>query len=202
MNAELLHASEGVFALRHAKSTANEAKVIVSQLPNGLYHAGITSEGDMQIDRAAAQAPFNGFPVDVFTSPFLRCRMTAMRYVAQSGLHVPNGIQVRSELAERNFGMRLEGESKTGYSVVYDADLHDPHNTELGVESTARVAERVGNMLAEVSDRSKSRPVLLVTHADPGEIMHATALGLSPNTHRLQIPKLKNAELRRMPTYA
>ena len=191
------HRESGLFALRHAKSRANVDGVIASQPRNG-DRAGIVSVGESQVASSAEGARFNGFPVTVLTSPFRRCIETAELFVAKAGIHVPEGIQVRHELVERDFGA-LEGGPKSGYKLVYAADAHGAENRAFGAESTHHVRERTGNLLDEVSDISSRHPVVLVTHADVGEIMQTVLLGLPANEHRLHVPKLRNAELRELP---
>ena len=105
-----------LFVLRHGRSLANEASVIVSKLENGLLPqyalapAGIEQAAQAG-DALLAWLSANGIApqdVRVIASPFSRTVQTAQTAVAQLGLDAASVVRTDEALRERYFGDALE----------------------------------------------------------------------------------------------
>ncbi len=191
------------FIWRHGESEANISNVIVSKPENGIDNFGLTEAGIRQVRRQATITHLLSrgiFGPDglIYSSPFLRCIQTAEVIAQVTGLAE---ITVANELRERDFG-ELEGKHTSWYGVVYDLDKAYPSHNFFGVENTDEVSERVTVLVRDLEDRYERRKIILVTHADVGEILQTAFLGLPPQAHR-ELPKLGNSELRELrPRYA
>ena len=105
-----------VFVLRHGRSLANEAGIIISRMDNGvLAKYALAPEGVRQAEAAGAElrawldgAGLAAADVRVVSSPFSRTLQTAAAAVAQLGLPA-DAVQPDDALAERFFGDELEG---------------------------------------------------------------------------------------------
>lgn len=182
--------------LRHGESVANQQGTIVSGIRRGGYNFGLTQEGYEQVDRTSRKNTFDSSNTVIYSSPFLRCRQTAEKFAQQQGI---SEVKVVEALGERGFG-DFEGTDKDNYVSVYARDADDPENVEHGVESTRGVATRVNDLISNhIEPNHDGQQIVLVTHADPAEILECTLVGLPPHTHRLTVDKLRNAELRRLP---
>ena len=105
-----------LFVLRHGRSLANEAGIIVARLDNGLLPKyALAPEGVEQAAQAGAALLSwllaNGVaPADVrvVASPFSRTVQTASTAVAQLGLDAASAVRTDEALRERFFGDDLE----------------------------------------------------------------------------------------------
>ena len=105
-----------LFVLRHGRSLANEASIIVSRLDNGLLpQYALAPAGLEQAAQAGTQLrawlSANGFApgdVSVLASPFSRTVQTAHTAVAQLGLDAASVVRTDEALRERFFGDGLE----------------------------------------------------------------------------------------------
>lgn len=179
---------------RHGQSEANIGHVIVSKKEHGLTHAGLTSYGKEQV-RAAART-FSPVIADIIlvTSPFRRCTETAS-LIAQE-LAFSGDIFVSDALRERDFG-ELEGTHSDNYQRVYEYDQQKAEHTAFSVETTGQVLARTRGLLKNLELRYTDKTIVLATHADVGEILQTSFVGLPPHLHR-QLPKLHNAEYREL----
>lgn len=182
------------FIWRHGQSEANVAEVIVSKLENGAKGFGLTEEGFRQVRREATithllSRGIFGSDGLIYTSPFLRCLQTAEQIARITGL---SKIVVANELRERDFG-QLEGKSADWYKEVYQADRIYSDHRLFGVETTQEVLVRARSLIDRLEESYQVRRIILVTHADVGEILMTYFLGLNPQEHRL-LPKLQNAK--------
>jgi broad specificity phosphatase PhoE len=105
-----------LFVLRHCRSLANEASIIVSRLDNGLLPQYALAPAGVEQAAAAGTALLawltaNGVaPTDVcvLASPFSRTVQTAHTAVAQLGLDAARVVRTDEALRERFFGDALE----------------------------------------------------------------------------------------------
>ena len=181
---------------RHGESEANKAGIIVSHPENGVKSFGLTSAGRNQVRAEVLHAALSGLvdnDVLLYCSPFLRCVETAEEIAYCLGI---NEINVRNELQERNFG-ELEGRPKPYYQTVYALDRIHPEHRSFGVEGVGDVLARVTGLVRELEYTHIARTIVLVTHADVGEILQTAFMGLQPQEHR-NLPKLRNAEPREL----
>lgn len=181
---------------RHGESRANVEDVIVSTLENGKSAYGLTRRGIRRVRKTAIgirSAIERG--AILFTSPFLRCVESAQ--IVAEELSIPH-VVVTDALRERNFG-RLEKKGAHHYARVYAVDAMRPRRALKGAEGVAAVRHRVAGFITHLERTYRGKMIILVTHADVGEILQATLFGLGPEAHR-KLPKLKKAECR--PLYA
>lgn len=178
------------FVWRHGESEANVAGLIVSKLENGIASWGLTEAGVEQVRRSATivsrlSRMFNPDSL-IYASPFLRCIQTAEEIAQVIGTQM---VSLADDLRERNFG-EFEGRHADYYGKVYQLDrAHSGHNF-FGVESTEEVAARVTGFVNRLEVLHQDRVVILVTHADVGEILKASLYGIPSWEHR-RLPKLK-----------
>jgi broad specificity phosphatase PhoE len=100
-----------VFILRHGRSLANEAEIVVSSMANGvLPEFALAAEGvqqaaaaGVQLAAALAAAGLAASDVRIVASPFSRTRQTAETVAAALGLP-PDAVEVEPALRERFFG--------------------------------------------------------------------------------------------------
>lgn len=181
---------------RHGQSEANAQEIIISKPENGIDNFGLTQLGVRQVRRTAMLAKWDRLIDDhslIYSSPFLRCVQTANEIVSIIGIP---GVVIADELRERNFGS-LEGTGKEGYRKVYEWDRQISEHKLWGVESIREVSQRANTFISTLEARHTNRRIVLVTHADIGEILQAAFLGLPPETHRL-LPKLGSSEPREL----
>ncbi len=183
--------------LRHGESVANEQGVIISSPLNGIEDFGITSKGREQMKQAAKVAKSNGIHIGaIYASPFQRCRESASEFRQEYGYD--GSVVPKFELQERDFG-QFEGTKKSNYQIVYDADQKDPELARgFHAETTDDVARRISLLIKELEKVHHGETVLLITHADVGEIAQAIFKGVPSGAHRISIPKLLNGELREL----
>ncbi len=183
--------------LRHGKSVANAEGLIMSQPNKEQDIFGITSEGEDQIRLAAYVARNSGIKIDtIITSPLKRCTDSASNFAQAYGFY--GEIKTRSELRERDFGI-FDGRPSINYRTVYSADQDSPRGSiAYRAETPGNVLKRVTSLITEIEETNKGKTILLVTHADVGEITQAGLHGLPPETHRFFIHKLRNGQLRAM----
>ncbi len=181
---------------RHGESEANVAGIIVSDPEIGVKSFGLTAAGRVQVRTEVLRTAILGL-VDnhilLYCSPFLRCAETADEIAYCLGIRE---ITTSDELRERNFG-ELEGKSKQHYRTIYDLDRTHPNHGRFGVESVGQVLSRTTRLIWALEQEHHSRRIILVTHADVGEILQTAFLGLPPQTHR-ELPKLRHSEPREL----
>jgi probable phosphoglycerate mutase len=184
------------FALRHGISVANEEGIIVSHPGNGINACGLSPRGIEECRRRLqpeqlAPLAFERQDTAVYTSDFRRAMETAWIFCELNALDAPIAD---SRLRERNFGS-LEGKSIGAYDRVWALDESDEDNHYEGCESTAALAARLTELLADLEARWHSKSIVLVSHGDPLQVLQAIVLGLPCNQHR-SLPHLENAEMR------
>lgn len=181
--------------LRHGISFANRNELIISQSDFQSDKYTITQEGIEQIKQAAFIARNSKIKIDrIFTSPFARCVDSALTFADEYGFS--GDIVTRNELGERYFGI-YNGRKVDHYEIIYTADLKSPEESRLyEAETPGDVLKRMLWLIRELESVEQDKTILLVTHADVGEITQAGLKGLPPETHRLFIPKLQYGQLR------
>ncbi|GBF93029.1 hypothetical protein Rsub_05640 [Raphidocelis subcapitata] len=197
--------SNTYWVLRHGRSKANEAAIIVSSLENGVRREYALAEAGRQQAADAGRAfaaelraaGFSPGDVVIYASPFSRTLETAQIAAAAAGVGAGQ-LQVAPELRERFFGAALELTSHDNYCPAWDADARD-HGARPGGdgESVRDVVGRVAALLEELERRHSGRAVLLVSHGDTLSITQAAVGGGDLRAHRQH--GLGTAELRRLP---
>ncbi|KAG2439828.1 hypothetical protein HYH02_010461 [Chlamydomonas schloesseri] len=181
--------------LRHGRSLANEAEIIVSKPENGvesrwtLAPAGedqATAAG-RQLGQALAEPHRKGRPVLVYASPFSRTQRTAELAAQAAGLQsqsVP--VQSADELRERFFGDELELQSYgKAYGKIWERDAvsTDTHPGGNG-ESVNEVSARIRQLFQRLEEAHSGAVILLVSHGDTLSVLQATMLGADTRQHR------------------
>ncbi len=176
--------------MRHGRSLANEAELIVSSLNQGSEHWGLAEGSQKQISDSVASS---GLPKEltIVSSPFLRARETAQ---IVSKLLKMSPVRIEEGLRERFFG-KWDGVRDDSYREVWVSDERNPDNRNGGVESPSDVLKRVLEVLERIEASDGPDAVLLVSHGDPLNILLAHAAGLGAENHR-RIDGMKTAEIR------
>ncbi|MEK7564036.1 MAG: histidine phosphatase family protein [Patescibacteria group bacterium] len=177
---------------RHGESEANKQQIIVSGLENGIYNYGLTEFGKQQVSLNAHKVKLHTSSVIVYSSPFKRCRETSS--IIAHEFKIPHTIHIDYDLRERYFG-NLDGLHEMYYKLVYESDIYTNLKISYGNESVLSVQDRLISLICRIENIYSNKTIILVTHADVGEILQATFEGLSPYLHR-DLPKLRNAEAR------
>lgn len=182
------------WVLRHGRSKANEASIIISTMKNGIKpEYGLADAGKQQAEAAGQlllqQLQQQGVPlsaVRVYTSPFSRTVETASIAAAAAGLD-PAAIQVTPLLRERCFGSKLELTCHDNYCPAWDGDAADPGSKPCGCqdgESVREVSARMQQLFQELEQQHEGQHVLLVSHGDTLSILQATFHGTDLAQHR------------------
>lgn len=201
------------YCLRHGRSTANEAELVVSLPENGVPEYGLSESGRVDTiarltreeiiaagfalphaTRAASEGPAAN-DVLCYTSDFRRAHETARVFCESLALPAPAPI-IDRRLRERGFGS-FELQSSENYPTVWERDRTDAEHNFHGVESTASVARRLQSFLDEMERTHSGKRIVCVSHGDPSQIFQTIFAGLAPNQHRT-LPHLENAELRKL----
>ncbi len=160
------------YCMRHGRSEANLAGLIVSSPEEGRARWGLAAQGRRELLDALENHPLVtgavlGKDTRLICSPFLRAVQTAevARAVLDCG---PPRLDGR--LRERWFG-ELEGRPDSLYAAVWKKDRNDIHNTTHGVESVMEVFERMRGLVEHCEGTMRGETVLLVSHGDPLDIL-------------------------------
>lgn len=192
---KLFTAHNTYVCMRHAKSTANEMRIIISHPDNGISQYGITEEGRTQISMALAHYKELRMINHIYSSDFLRAYQTALMVAHHNG-----GLPVTTDgrLRERYFGI-FEGTSSDNYHKVWDMDC--THNNDAAcyeAEPISSVARRMLSFIKECELNHSEKTILVVSHGDPLQILFAVSQELSPNAFT-SVPHFTNSEVRILP---
>lgn len=184
------------YILRHGKSLANEARLIVSNPEDGIAGYGLSDEGRRQItgviERAVGEGIFDRSTL-IVSSDFARARESAVIARALVGT---GEITLDSRLRERYFG-DWDGQDDSNYGRVWAKDAADGEQKYGGVESTYEVLDRTTSLMSDLEAKYEGRTILLVSHGDALQILQTAFEGIEPGKHR-QVPNLETAGLRRL----
>lgn len=184
------------FALRHGRSKAQEAGIIVSAPLEGAkeqYALSAHGEGEVwDLRKSFAAAALFGEDVAIYSSPFSRAIQTAA--IVKTLLCATRNITVDARLRERFFG-DWEGTSTKNYRITWEKDQVDPAHTDGGVESAVAVQARMVSLIAEIEKRCARKAVLLVSHGDPLIMLQAAFEG-APLSSYYTLKRLRTAEFR------
>lgn len=184
------------YALRHGRSLANEAELIVSHPDDGVPSYGLTDEGRQQVvgGLAAARVTYGLDAATVIvSSDFARARETAA--IAATMLGVSEFVTT-PQLRERFFG-DWDKQHNRHYHDVWTADQTDPEHTRHGVESTRDVAARATALIRELEKRYTGRNIVLVSHGDTLQILQTAFERVTSSQHR-SVAHLETGQIRKL----
>jgi broad specificity phosphatase PhoE len=174
-----------VWLLRHGRSQANDAGLIVSRPEAAMDNYGLTHDGRLEVRNSLILAKEQGLlqgVTSLYTSPLLRATETAAIAAEVLGLA---GFEGDGRLRERCFG-QMEMTADANYERVWAEDAKDPDHARWGVEAATAVLKRAESLVCEaVHAQVRGGRVLLVTHGDVASILLCAAAGRDLRCHRL-----------------
>ncbi len=176
--------------MRHGRSLANYAGIIISGLEDGTGGWGL-AEGSCEDIRFSLKGSGLSRDTVLFSSPFKRALETAR--CAADYLKVEE-VGIDHNLRERFFG-EFDGTDDKNYPRVWLDDGGNPENSRYRVESPREVLHRMINFIHRVDLLYSGRKICLVSHGDPLNILLTHAAGLGVENHR-NIVSMKTSELR------
>lgn len=192
--------------LRHGRSLANEAAIIVSSVENGIREEWALAPAGVEQAETSGRAFGEavrlrpGAAVAAYASPFSRTLQTAAVALQAAGLG-DTPVQVAPDLRERFFGAGLELQPyAAAYGTIWERDVQDSGFQPGGDgESVAEVAARVRGLFKrlEADHPGGGTIVLLVSHGDTLSITQAAMTDGDVQHHRRFA--FETAELRRLP---
>jgi len=184
------------FLLRHGRSEANEAGLIVSDPVRGAQSYGLTTQGSDQVETSvntAAQVCLADSVLSVVSSPFLRAQETAQ--IAARIWALPS-FETDDRLRERSCG-RFEMAQDESYEQVWAQDRIDPEHRQGGVESVTDVWTRSCSLVQELDQGATDTTFVLVTHGDVASALLCGASREDLRRHR-ELYALHCAEMRQV----
>jgi len=176
--------------MRHGRSLANNAGIIISCLEDGTGGWGLAEDSAQDI-RVSLKGRGLSRDTVFFSSPFKRALETA-RCAAD---YLSAGeVSIDKALRERFFG-DFEGTDDTNYNQVWLDDGRNPDNRNHSVESPREVLHRLTDFIRRVDVLYSGRNICVVSHGDPLNILLTHADGLGVEDHR-NIVSMKTSELR------
>lgn len=128
------------------------------------------------------------------SSDFLRTRETAEIVHKQLGAREPLRLEVG--LRERRLGQLDMQKDYDSVKQMWALDAEDPTNTAFDHESLMDMVMRMSLMVQRLNKKYDNRVVIMVTHGDPAQTIHAVFAGTSPNEFRQKHPSFMNCEIR------
>jgi len=196
MAGDALRLRNNFWVLRHGRSKANEAGIIVSMLENGVKEEYALADAGKEQARQAGQKWGEDLRREgggalpscsvVYCSPFSRTVETARLAAEAAGLDAST-VTPDVRLRERSFGSRLELQSHTHYEECWERDQQDPTAIIPGDapgESAQQVSDRLRELLQDLDARHEGANILLVSHGDCLQILQATVAGAPLSEHR------------------
>jgi glucosyl-3-phosphoglycerate phosphatase len=178
------------YALRHGRSEANEAGIIISNPEEGTRCWGLTDQGRRQVGEGISHCGL-GKDTLLVSSDFLRTWETALLAAELLACPAP---KKDARLRERFFG-DYDGRENTHYNLVWDEDLKDSYNKKAGVESPTEVQARFSAVVKELEESYIDRDIVLVSHGDALQIGQTWFEGCDVREHR-SLDHLKTGEVR------
>ena len=188
------NSSNTLYILRHGHSEANEQRLIVSDIKNGITNYGLSAKGIQEIKDSIYRlitATHTESEYIIYSSPFLRTVQTSL-LVAE--IVLAKEIYYDSRLRERFFG-EWELTENINYQKVWLEDFQNPYHKKWCVESTYEVLERVTSAVREIDSLYKDKQIIFVTHGDVAQILISGYLNQNPQSHR-QLSSIETGELK------
>jgi len=181
--------------VRHGQSTANVAKMIVSNPEIGVPEYGLSDLGQSQAKEAAnrVNSMAGAKPIIIFSSDFRRTKETAE--FIRDGLRLsPEKLILTISIRERYFG-DLDLKGSENYRRVWDEDASNSRHTKFNVESVHSVASRVQKFIMQLESEYEGYCIILVGHGDTLQISQTCFQHIAHHLHR-SLPHLGNCDVR------
>ena len=81
---------------------------------------------------------------------------------------------------------------------IYDKELLDATQSPHGVESVMSVSVRMSGLVQSLEEEHCEKIIVLVSHADPLQILSAPFYGVAPNKHSTCLPWIDNCDIREL----
>jgi len=176
--------------LRHGRSLANQAGIIISNSDDGIGGWGLAEGACIEVVKSLEGRHLPSGTI-FYTSPFKRALETARCAAESIG---SDTIIEAAELGERYFGKFDKSEDRN-YLNVWQLDAGNPENTSDGVESSRSVFRRMYELILDIDQQYVGKTIILVSHGDPLDILLTAVAGMEVSRHR-DIESMKTAELR------
>lgn len=185
------HLKNRYYIVRHGRSKANEAGIILSTPADGTAEWGLTAEGIRQAEQAAESC---GLPPEtvIYSSDFCRAKETAE--IIHAGINASAGMTLSTNLRERFFGS-WDKTPDSNYHEVWKGDRISGDNTENNVESPNQVFSRIIGLISDLEQQHTGQVILLVSHGDALQILQTGFAGIPAHQHR-SLPHINTAEIR------
>lgn len=193
---EVIELNNTYYVLRHGKSRANQAELIVSHPDDGVPSYGLADEGREQVIQAvegAKQKDGLDHSTLIVSSDFARARETAE--IAASLLGVQTVITT-PHLRERFFGA-WDKQHTSNYANVWSDDVTNPDHKHDDVESTSEVVARATALIRDLEETHTGRNILLVSHGDTLQILQTAFERVASSQHR-ELSHLQTGEIRKL----
>jgi len=187
------------FVMRHGESEANVLGVMVGDPRRGIEGFGLTDLGRRQALEAAAVYKKSHSPLldgtEIVASDFRRTRETAELLAEGLGNSVPVGLNIG--LRERSFG-ELEGKDYRTIGALLDRVGSEELISRYGCEAPEVAQNRVVRVIRDLEEKHHKRTLILVSHADPIQLLMAALAGLdvSQSERIIALDYAEIAELR------
>ncbi len=183
------------FVMRHGESEANVLGVLVGDPRRGLEGFGLTDLGRRQAVGAAAVYKKSHSPLldgtEIVASDFRRTRETAELLAEGLGNSVPVGLNIG--LREMSFG-ELEGKDYRTVAALLDRVGSEELISQYGCEPPEVAQNRVVRVIRDLEEKHHERTLILVSHADPIQLLMAAFAGLDVSQYE-RIIALEYAEI-------
>lgn len=183
------------FVMRHGESEANVFEVAVGDPKRGVKGFGLTDLGRRQAVEAAKTFKESYTQsindTQIVASDFRRTRETAELLARTLGDSVP--VQLREELRERSFG-KLEGKDHRTMAALLKSKGIEALISQYGCERAEAVQTRVVKVVQSLEKEKQRKTLVLVSHADPIQVLMAAFAGLDLSEHK-RIAPLDYAEV-------
>ncbi len=177
------------FVMRHGESEANVLGVAVGDPQRGVEGFGLTDLGRRQAVDAARGFKESFAPsvneTEIVASDFRRTRETA-ELLAKT-LEDSIAVRLTDGLRESFFGA-LEGKDHGTRAALLEREGMDALISRYGCEPAESVRDRVVRVIRDLEEGTQRKTVVLVSHADPIQVLMGMFAGLDVSDYKLIAP--------------
>ena len=81
---------------------------------------------------------------------------------------------------------------------IYDKEILDATQSPYGAECIMEVVLRMSRLVQNLEEENNEKIIILVSHADPLQILTAPLFGVAPNEHSKSLPWFDNCDIREL----